>query len=487
MRALPALALLLVLPIAPVAAQGGEPCLVEFTGVVRGGIETTSTRIITTPTGAKHSFVSGGVDATCVGQGNRLLADSAEYYQDRGELILINRVRYTDPKMAMQGDRMIYYTNEERLIATGSVRGRTNTGTRFTGPSFEYFRAKPGVRDTPSWRAPGRPFVRMAPQDSGAKRDERPGRAGRAPTAPAAPVRADQPPGERGDSVDLTADVVTSQNDSLVWLSGQVVIERSDMVATGDSATLDQGTGYARLLRTPRIVGRGERPFTMLGVEIDMWSREQKLEQVRSSGEASVESDSLDLKGDTIDLRFKDQLMQRVFTWGGRAIADTPDQHMEADSLDVLMPGQRLSEVHAVGKAVAQSTVDTARIVSEERDWIAGDTIVAHFDTVTAPGDTAQRTRMKQVTASGSARALYQLAPAGGGRGMPNLSYNRGREIVVLFEGGQVDRVDVKDRASGLYLEPIVAPDSTTPRPVKPDSTTARQPKPDPSRDPKRP
>ncbi len=424
-------------PAAALRAQEGRPCVVVFRGVTRGGELVTSMRTITTAAGTRQVFVSGGVDATCEGQGNRLLADSAEHYEDRGELILINRVRYSEPRVTLQSDRMIYYTNEERLFATGNVRGRTNTGTRFNGPEMDYFRAKPGLRLQPSWRAPGRPFVRMAPQDTTPRRPPKPGEA------------------VPSDSVDLTADVIRSVNDSLVWASGKVVIERHDMIATGDSATLDEGSGFARLLRTPKIVGRGERPFTMVGVEIDVWSREQRLERVRSSGDASVVSDSLTLVSDTIDLRFADQLMQRVFAWGGRAKADAPAQQMEADSLDIRMPGQRLLELHALGRAIAYTSVDTARIVTEERDWIAGDTIVAHFDTATVPGDTAQRTRMREVTATGAARAFYQLAPSGGGRGAPNLSYNRGREIVVSFAEGEVQQVDVKEKASGLYLEPV--------------------------------
>jgi len=264
--------------------------------------------------------------------------------------------------------------------------------------------------------------------------------------------------------------VITSQNDSLIWLDGNVIIERHDMRATGDSATLDQGTGYAKLMQDPSIVGRGERPFTMVGVEIDMWSKEQRLERVRSSGKARVVSDSLTMTGDTIDLRFADQEMQQVYAWGGRAVAITPQQEIEADSLDIRMPGQQLREFHALGRAIARTTVDTARVNSTERDWIAGDTIVALFDSAAA-GDTTSGAKMKQVTASGSARAFYQIAPSDGAKGPPDLSYNRGREIIVSFKDGDVSTVDVKDRASGLFLEPIAPPSDTsrTP-PAKPVS-----------------
>ena len=428
---------MILLPPAALAQEKGKPCSLVFTGVERGA-DTTFMKVFTSPAGGRITYIGGGVDATCEGQGNRLLADSAEHYADRGELILIDRVRYTEQRVAMQSERMVYYTTDDHLLATGNVRGRTSTGTRFTGPQIEYFRAKPGVRDAPSWRAPGRPFVRMAPNQVARGPRPMPGTV------------------TRSDSTDLTADVVISENDSLIWASGKVVIERPDLRATGDSATLDKGTELARLMRSPAILGRGERPFTLVGTVIDVWSRDQRVERVLASGKGQVLSDSLTLTGDTIDLRVTDQKMSRVYAWGARALADAPAQQMEADSLDILMPGQRLRELHAVGRAIAYSRVDTMTITTDERDWIAGDTIVAHFDTV-ATRDTTSDPRLREVVATGDAHAFYQLAPSSGTKGAPNLSYNVGREITVSFTDGAVDNVAVRDRASGLFLEAIQA------------------------------
>lgn len=449
--ALPLLgALLVALPAAPAATQDAKPCVLVWTGTPLGGVDSTRAQRFTLANGAVITYIGGGVDWRCEGQGNRLLADSAEHYADRGELILINRVRYTDPRVSMQSQRMVYYTNDERIHATGDVRGKMTNGTRFTGPEMFYWRAKPGLRAQARWRAPGRPFVRMAP-DSTVK--------------------------TKSDSTDLTADLVVSENDSLIWAVGQVVIERPDMRATADSATMNRITEQARLMRTPRIAGHGERPFTLSGEIVDLWSKNQKLERVLSSGAASVSSDSLQMRGDTIDLRLRDQRIQRAFTWGTRAYADGSAQQMEADSLDIHLPDQRIREVHAVGKAIAWSTVDSLKILTNERDWIAGDTLLALFDSVPA-GDTSSTARMRQVTATGDARSFYQLAPSSGERGLPNINYNRGREIVVSFTEGEVELVTVKDRASGIYLEPpvVVKPKSTEKPKVPADSATSASP-----------
>lgn len=410
--------------------------------------DSTRVRMYSSGTGERITYIGGGVDATCAGQGNRLLADSAEHYSERGLLYLFYNVRYTEPGMQLTSERMTYYTVEERLVAQGDVKGKLESGTRFEGPEIDYYRAAVGVRDESSWTAPGRPFVRMRAQREGEEQT----------------VRLDSLGNIVSDSVDIFANTIRSRNDSLVWASGNVLIERFDMRATADSAMLDNGAEFARLLVDPVITGKGERPFTLDGEIIDLWSRDQQLERVVSMKEASVLSDSLTLTGDTIDIRLADQLIERVFAWGGRSRADAPSQRIDADSLDILMPGQRLSEVRAVGSAMATSYPDTAKIFSEDLDWIAGDTIFAFFETESqAVADSNEQPRMREVVATGSARSLYQMAPSSGEKGLPNISYSRGRVITVRFENGEAKTVDVLDQASGLFLEPVRADTVSSP------------------------
>lgn len=425
------------------APRAEKPCIVLFTGVTSGPRITRMRSVAIDTSGLRNTFLGGAVDATCEGQGNRLLADSAEHFAAEGLLILYHNVRYTEARVTMTSDRMVYYTREERLVADGNVKGRTASGTRFSGPRMEYFRASPGLRTENSWIATGRPFVRMSPTESGAA------------------------PGSTADSTDLTANTIRSQNDSLMYASGRVVLQRSDMIATSDSAFVDNGEEHARFMKKPRIEGRGERPFTLVGVVIDAYSQARKLERVLASDEAVATSDSLTLRSDTIDIRFAEQEIARIYAWGDRARADAGAQVIEADSLDVEMPGQELRTLHALGRALALSQPDSTRIVSEERDWITGDTIVAQFELV-ADSLGASRTALREVIATGGARAYYQLPPPGGGRGTPNLSYNRGRQITVQFDKGEMAGVRVNEQASGLYLEPaIAAPTDTTARPAR--------------------
>lgn len=425
------------------APRAEKPCIIVITGVESGPRITRMRSEVIDSSGMRNTYVGGAVDATCEGQGNRLLADSAEHFAAQGLLILYHNVRYSEARVTMTSDRMVYYTREERLVAEGNVKGRTASGTRFAGPRMEYFRASPGLRTENSWIATGRPFVRMSPTESGAA------------------------PGSATDSTDLTANTIRSRNDSLMYASGRVILERSDMLATSDSAFVDNGEEHARFMKSPRIQGRGERPFTLVGVVIDAFSEARKLQRVLAIDEAVATSDSLTLRSDTIDIRFTDQEIARIYAWGDRARADASAQVIEADSLDVEMPGQELRTLHALGAAVALSAPDSTRIISEERDWITGDTLVAQFEQVS---DTAggTKTALREVVATGGARAYYQLPPPGGERGAPSLSYNRGRQITVNFDKGEMAAVRVSEQASGLYLEPaIAAPTDTTARPAR--------------------
>src|SRR6185312_7007828 len=110
-----------------------------------------------------------------------------------------------------------------------------------------------------------------------------------------------------------------------------------------DSAMFDQGTEIAHLVRNAEIKGQRGRPFTMSGNLIDLYSRSRDLTRVLSRGAAHVVSEELDLKSDTVDLRLNDSQVDRAYAWGpSRATAVSPERDVIADSIEALMPGQRI-------------------------------------------------------------------------------------------------------------------------------------------------
>lgn len=417
----------------------------------------TRTNAQKTPGGQYNFFQGGGVTYHCEGQNNTLVADSAEYYGDQRVLYLIGSVHYTEPRAKVDSDRMTYYQIEDRIRAEGNVNVRTQTGTTIRGPVMDYYRATT-MRPLARTIATGRPRMLIAQRQSGA-----------------------QPP----EPVDVVANTLVSEGDNLVYASGNVEVTRPDLLARSDSAFLDGQREFARLMRTPSVQSRKGTPFTLSGGVIDLYSRNRNLERVVATPSGHVLSQDLELAADSVDLRVNANQLQRVIAWGRktRATALSPERRVLADSIDAIMPGQRLREVRAIGNAFANSVPDTTRIASTERDWMRGDTIVAEFDSI-APGDTTTKPKAKQIVANGKASSFYQLAGSGRGKVVPNINYVRGRIITVYFVDQTVDKVDVVDQASGLYLEPSDAgtPDAQgpgnparAPVPAVPAPTTTRR------------
>ncbi|HUQ98484.1 MAG TPA: hypothetical protein VM166_03455, partial [Gemmatimonadaceae bacterium] len=59
--------------------------------------------------GKYNTYSGGGIVAHCIGQGNTLRADSAEYYETEGRLFLIGNVHYTEPRATVDSRTMTYY------------------------------------------------------------------------------------------------------------------------------------------------------------------------------------------------------------------------------------------------------------------------------------------------------------------------------------------------------------------------------------------
>ncbi|HEU4747421.1 MAG TPA: hypothetical protein VFS56_02895 [Gemmatimonadaceae bacterium] len=424
----------------------------------------TRVNIYRNPAGVATTFLGGGVVARCIGQGNLLKADSAEYYEAEARLFLTGNVRYTEPRATVTSRTMTYYQASDHLHAEGDVVAVMSSGSTLRGPVVDYYRSTP-QRPLSRMVAPSRPRVTLVQKDTTGR--------GRPP-----------------DTAHVVANRIVMEGDSLVYASLQVEITRPDLLAKSDSAFMDSGRDFARLMGSPSIEARGSRPFTLIGGVIDLFSRSRQLERVVATPNGRVISQDLELLADTIDLRLAASQLQRTFAWGSgkRARAISPEREIIADSIDAMMPGQRIQEVRAVGTAFANSAPDSG-LVTSERDWLRGDTIVARFDSV-ATGDTTSRPQVRQIVAMGSAQSYYQMKNSKGVATQPSVNYVRGRTIEIDFEDKSVATVTVTDQATGLLIEPAEEPAAgTAPAPgAPPTSPTARpattQPRPQPSRPP---
>jgi lipopolysaccharide export system protein LptA len=402
----------------------------------------TSQTVIKLPSGQYNSFFGKGVRVHCPGKNLTLLADSLESYGDEQRIYLVGHVRYDEPRLSLTSDYLTYFQRDERFIAMGNVNAKLPNGSTLRGPSAEYHRVIPNVRPVPRLHSTGRPTITVVQKDSLGK-----------PTAP----------------VTVEANSVTMVGDSLVYSAGQVVVTREDIIARGDSLHLDSQREYTVLLRGPSIQGRRERPFTLFGDRIELTGQSKKLSRVLSTGHARAVSEDMTLASDTIDLRVAADLLQRAVAFGpSRARASSASQQILADSIDVIMPNQRLQEMHALRLASAEGRPDTIRFRADTVDWLRGDTIIARFDTA-ATRDSARTVRLRQLVAVGNARSYHHMAPADTAIRIPAINYVVGREITIAFVEQRVSKVTVRERASGAYLEPKSVA-------AKPDSTRASRP-----------
>ncbi|HJU74545.1 MAG TPA: hypothetical protein VJ717_12425, partial [Gemmatimonadaceae bacterium] len=402
---------------------------------------------VKSPSGKYITYLGGGMTGRCVRQDITITADSVESYDESRIYYLIGNVKYREKRVNLDAQRVSYFRADERLLFEQDVKATLPNGTTMVGPTAEYFRAVRGVRAAARLVGRGRPTVTFIERDSLGKQ--------------AAPVG-------------LVADELIADGDSLFYASRQVVLTRTDLVARSDSGFVHSGRQYARLMRNPIIESKGEEPYTLKGKAIDIHARNRQAERVVAQDSAVAESKDLILTADTIDLRVNEQKLQRAFAFGNRAHAKTPQRDVFAESLHVVMPNQRIREFRAIGFAYAETDPDTAKITSDERDWLRGDTIHAVFDSLAAT-DTASRPPIRKITASGNASS-YQQVPSNDStrRGPPAINYVTGRVIDVQFANDSLQTVRVIDQASGVYLEP--APPGDTARTNRTNPRATRRP-----------
>jgi lipopolysaccharide export system protein LptA len=384
---------------------------------------------IKSPSGQYNAFLGGSVVMRCPAKEVTLRSDSLESYADEGRVFVIGRVHYNEPRLDLDSDFLTYFQKDERIVAQGNVVARLPNGSTMRGPMAEYQRVIPGVRPVPRLLATGRPTITIVQKDS---------------------------LGKSADTTTVLANNVTMVGDSLVYAGGSVLVTQREVTARGDSMALDSEREITVLMRGPAIEGRRDRPFTLSGDRIELMGHNRKLQRVVSKGRAKAVSEDMTLASDTIELRIADDLLQRTIAWGPpplRARATSPTQQIVSDSIDAIMPAQKIREMHAVRTAVAEGKPDTIRFKADTVDWMRGDTIVARFDTVIAR-DTTRGAKLRELLAVGNARSYYHLPPSDSTIRKPAINYVTGREILVDFQNQRVAKVTVIDQAAGVYLEP---------------------------------
>jgi hypothetical protein len=432
--------LLLAVSQRPAAAgdtTAGRPCTVAIDSV--GG---NAQQVVVRP-GEENVFAGGGVLAHCKGTGSTLSADSVAWYAGVGRFDMIgqrNRVHIRDTAVTLDAMTASYFLRQERLEAHKNVVAvNRSSGSVLRGPNLTYYRAAKGVRDELEMYASSRPTIEYRSTS------------------------------DSGEPYVIIADRVRFKGDDRIWAGGRATIDRTDMAARGDSMQLDQIAGFGLLVGKPRVEGKGAQTYTLTGTRIELGFQEREIRLVKALGNGVATGTDWRLTADTIQLAVARRKLQQAFAWGGkggkgdssRARAVSSLHTIEADSLALDLPDEVLTEARAFRRALSTSKNDSS--ATAEVNWIAGDSLTAHWVQVTqAKGQT--KSKLRQVVARGTARSFTHLQSGSDSTAGPSLNYSRGQQIDIALKDDRIDRVIVSGKADGLHLEPL------PPKPVPADT-----------------
>lgn len=411
------------------------------------------------------TYVGGGLNWSC-GRA-RAYADSAVKYDVQRRLEMIGSVDYEDDLRTLTARTVTYFESQDRIVADGDATVvRKSSGARLSGPHIEFYRSAGGaLRRT---IATGRPRLR---------------------------VYADTVARDTASPTLVDADRIELLPGDEAWAWGEVVIQRPDLDAAGDSAHFDMGAGSGVLYgEAPRVEGRG---VTLTGRTIRTSFEDGELREVLAETEATATGESFRLLSDRIRARLTERRVERLWAFGeGASVALASANRLAADSLVFAFVNGRIDTLFATGEAQAVEVGDDAEgegrdrydLGSGERSWVAGDTLVLAFvpDTAPAPdsaegpgavaaADSAAESddaQLRSLLARGSARA-YRILRSEDGTGEPGRHYQKGAEIRIRFRDGNAYRVEGV-RAIGVHLDPL--PPGARPDTVPADTARSGSP-----------
>jgi len=435
----------------------GRPCVVVIDSV--GG----RTQQVEVRKGETNVFAGGGVLAHCRGTASTLSADSVAWFAGTGRFDMIGQrhlVHIRDSALTLDATTAAYFLRQERLEAHKNVVAvNRSTGSVLRGPNLTYYRIVKGIRDTMEMYASARPTI---------------------------DYRSSAPP-DSAEPYVIVADRVRFKGNDRMWGGGKVTIDRSDVAARGDSMQLDQAAGLGVLVGKPHVEGKGAHPYTLVGTRIELGLQAREIRFVKALGQGVATGTDWRLTADTIHLTLERRKLQHAFAWSrgdstSHARAVSTLNTIDADSLALDTPDEVLTEARAFRHAFSTSKKDSSK--TADVDWIAGDTLTAHWTQVADSG-AAPKSQLHQIVARGAARSLSHIAGAKDSAGTgPAIDYSRGKVIDIALKADKVDRIVVSGRADGVHVEPAppkpAAADSTAkkPKPAPADSTAKKPPKP---------
>ena len=283
-------------------------------------------------------------------------------------------------------------------------------------------------------------------------------------------------PGQR-DTTTLDAQQITITGEESFRAIGTARMRRDSLVASGHFIE------YMDATRTMEIAGiaRVTLPrYTLVGDSITARTSEtDEIESVLSRHNMRLESEDMNVRAGALRLVFANGGIERMtaMRWpyviagqpaAPRARVDSPEFHMEADSIDVLAPDQQIREAVAIGNAqgeritpdslkrfIPEADPEVAALIAN--DWMRGDTVRAFFapNPEKAKNPEASDRIMERLLASGTpAQSMYRMRDAENPSQRMSINYLVAAMIEVTFVEGAAELLRASGDAKGVYLQP---------------------------------
>ncbi len=222
---------------------------------------------------------------------------------------------------------------------------------------------------------------------------------------------------------DVDADLIRLVGDRLFQARGRVVVWRDSLLSYGDSMEYQQDVGTLTLFRNARILSPDAESGDTLDVRgdtIDMRLPSNRIDELEARGHAQLVTDALDMKGPILRIFFAQEELDRIVSvMGGQEeevdeepppqpaaqeLEDSLEAEMEdpfarpqataedflltGDSIEVKTPGGELESVFASGQAHGVSSVRDSLNTEDAPDLIRHDWIEG--ETITATFGTSR-------------------------------------------------------------------------------------------------
>ena len=383
--------------------------------------------------------------------GRRISANSATRSVASGLITLLGNVQFQDSARTLTAGNAQYFTQRRYLNAySGAVLTHRTTNSVIRADQIDYHEAGPQRAESLVQARGGQP-------------------------QPVAVLRQEA----QGDSTVLRALQIDIIGDKQLKGTGDATLRRDSLFAQGyvidyaQTARILHVTGLGAFVEVPRYKLFGDSITAQLG-------EDDQIQDVLTRHNTRLESVDMQLTAPAAKLFFTNGGVSRLVAMNWKPMPGAepaPRPHveneqfrMDADSLDVLAPEQKLTQAAAIGRAYGERvTPDSMKKLLPEaepevmrfiaNDWMRGDTVRAFFtENPAAARDTAAPARvMERLLAQGSpAQSMYRMRDEDAPQNRLSINYLVGTAIEVLFRDGEVSEVSSPD-AIGMFLEPAEA------------------------------